>query len=92
MASGPSPALLEDPRFAAVVTKAARRQGLSATYEESVVKLVTGTADPRSFPCCDSGCSPCSKDFLRAAEEVLKTLAEPPAGARPWWRRILSRS
>jgi len=90
MASGPSPALLEDPRFDGAITTAARRQGLAPEFEESVRQLVGGSADPRSFGCCNSGCRPCSKDFLRAAEEVLKTLAEPPVKPA-WWHRLLRR-
>jgi hypothetical protein len=92
MVDGPSPALLKDPRFEAVVTKAAKRQGLSGTYVDTVRQLVCGSADPRSFPCCDTGCQPCSKDFLRAAEEVLKTLHNPATVNLPWWRRLLGRS
>lgn len=90
MATGPSPALLEDPRFDDAIATAAIRQGLTPEFHESVCQLVCGNADPRSFGCCNSGCRPCSKDFLRAAEEVLKALAEPPVSP-PWWRRILGR-
>lgn len=90
MATGPSPALLEDPRFDDAITTAAQRQGLTPEFEESIRQLVGGSADPSSFGCCNSGCRPCSKDFLRAAEEVLNILAEPPAKPA-WWQRLLGR-
>ena len=88
MPTGPDPAHLTDPRFEQVFLKALKRQGLAPQLGEPVRQLVGGTADPRQFVCCDTGCMPCVKDYLRAAEEVLRTLGEPGGGAaakRPWW-------
>ena len=90
MATGPSPQLLEDPRVDGAIATAARRQGLTSEFEESIRQLVGGSADPHQFGCCNSGCRPCSKDFLRAAEEVLKVLDAPPAKPA-WWQRLLGR-
>jgi hypothetical protein len=88
MATGPSPDLLNDPRFEAAVAKASKRQGLAPAYQDQVRQLVSGQADPHNFPCCNSGCRPCSKDYMRAAVEVIKVLDQPPAKPS-LWRRLL---
>lgn len=87
MTAGPSPQITEDPRFPEVFGEALKKQNLPPELGEPVRRLVAGEADPRTFLCCDSGCHPCVKDYLRAAEHVLKRLARPvdAAPARPWW-------
>lgn len=90
MADGPRPEIEQHPRFAEVLSRALARQGLSEALGESVRRLVTGRTDPRSFQCCDTGCTPCVKDYLRAAEQVLRELpAEAPPERR--WRWPFSR-
>ncbi len=88
MSPGPSPSLAEHPRFPSVLAAALARNGLDAYLADPVRKLVTGSADPRSFQCCGSGCSPCVKDYLRAAEMVLQSLGpalEDRQRRRRWW-------
>lgn len=85
MAPGPSPSILEDARFEDVFRKALADHGLSEGFAEPVRRLVTGTADPRTFVCCDSGCTPCAKDYLGAAEAVLKKLSKPEKPRRRRW-------
>jgi hypothetical protein len=85
MANGPRPGIEQNPRFGEVLEEALRKQGLTPVMGEPVRKLVTGTADPRSFACCNSGCIPCVKDYLRAAEMVLKELPEDPKKRRRLW-------
>lgn len=84
--AGPRPQIVDHPRFEEVLAAALKKQGLPEVMGESVRKLVTGTADPRSFVCCDTGCVPCVKDYLRAAEQVLKAL--PDDGEAPRRRRL----
>lgn len=86
MTPGPSPQITQDPRFETVLAKALAKHGVPSELDESVRRLVTGAADPRTFVCCDSGCSPCMKDYLRAAEQVITKLNQPEGqGSRPWW-------
>ena len=67
-----------DPRFPELLAEALEKNGLyPQLHAEMVEKLVTGEADPRQYVCCNSGCIPCSKDYLRAAEMMLKKLAKP---------------
>lgn len=83
--NGPRADIVEDPRFEEVFRGALEKNGLPEVMGEPVRRLVTGTADPRGFVCCDSGCIPCVKDYLRAAEAVLKQLpAAPPPKRRLW--------
>lgn len=74
----PSPSLADDPRFPAAFAQALRKHGLDDFLGEPVRQLVTGQLDPRSLACCNSGCHPCVKDYLGAAELVLKTLGKRP--------------
>ena len=76
MANGPREDIVDHPRFEEVLQKALRKQGLHEVLGESVRRLVTGKADPAGFVCCNSGCVPCVKDYLRAAEMVLRELPE----------------
>ena len=82
MPTGPSPEIAKHPRFEEVLKKACRKQGLDDYLTDPVRKLVTGTADPTSFQCCNSGCTPCVKDYLRAAESVLTSLGPTLEGRR----------
>jgi hypothetical protein len=72
--SAPRAHLAEDPRLREVMEKSMRKFGLEDWFEDAVLKLVTGETDPRTMQCCDSGCHPCAKDYLGAAELVVKTL------------------
>ena len=73
-----SPQHLDDPRFPALLEEALAKNGLHPSmHGEMVSKLVAGEADPRQYVCCNSGCVPCSKDYLRAAEMLLKKLGTP---------------
>ncbi len=85
MTNGPRENIIHHPRFERVFQKALRKQGLPEMLGDSVRRLVQGTADPRSFVCCNSGCVPCVKDYLRAAEEVLKELPEEAPPRRRFW-------
>jgi predicted RNA-binding Zn ribbon-like protein len=85
MPTGPRLDIVEHPRFEQVLADALQKQGLHPAMAESVRKLVTGTADPRTFVCCDSGCTPCVKDYLRAAENVLKKLSDDAPKKRRLW-------
>ena len=87
MANGPREDIVDHPRFEEVLAKALRKQGLHEVLGESVRRLVTGKANLAGFVCCNSGCVPCVKDYLRAAEMVLKEL---PEGA-PEQRRSFAR-
>lgn len=83
MPNGPREDIVDHPRFEEVLGRALRKQGLHEVLGESVRRLVTGKADPAGFVCCNSGCVPCVKDYLRAAEMVLNELpAEEPAQDR----------
>lgn len=75
--AGPHPTIVEHPRFQATFQEALARHGLADYMGEPVKRLLTGEADPRTFQCCDTGCRPCMKDYLRAAEMVLTRLARP---------------
>jgi hypothetical protein len=68
--------LAADPRLPEVLAKAMRKHGLEDYFEHAVIKLVTGETDPRTMQCCDSGCHPCAKDYLGAAEQVVKSLTQ----------------
>ena len=74
--SAPRAHLLTDPRLREVLDRAMRKHGLEDYFEHAVLKLVSGETDPRSLQCCDSGCHPCAKDYLGAAEHVLKSLTQ----------------
>jgi len=83
--NGPRAEIVDDPRFDEVFRKALEKNGLAEVMGEPVRRLVTGTADPRGFVCCDTGCIPCVKDYLRAAETVLRELPAGPAPRRRRW-------
>jgi hypothetical protein len=68
--------LVTDPRFRGVLNSAMKKYHLEEYFEHSVVKLVTGETDPRTLVCCSTGCRPCAKDYLGAAETVLRELAK----------------
>ena len=85
MNAGPSPDLAEDPRFEEVFAAALKQHGLPAYLAEPVRRLVLGAADPRSFVCCSSGCTPCVKDYMSAAEVVLASLAKPARQRKRRW-------
>jgi len=88
MPLGPSADHVKDPRYDDALAKALTKHGLGPQLGQPVHKLVTGTADPRQFVCCNSGCIPCVKDYLRAAEQVLVALDKPlpdQGAGRPWW-------
>jgi hypothetical protein len=74
-AAGPRAHLLQDPRLKEAVARALRKFGMEDYFGSAVVKLVTGETDPRTVMCCNTGCHPCAKDYLGAAEFVLKELA-----------------
>ena len=73
--TAPRAHLAKDPRFRSLLAKALARHGMEDWFAEPVERLVTGETDPRSVQCCNSGCHPCAKDYLGAAEDVLKGLA-----------------
>jgi hypothetical protein len=74
--SPPRAHLTADPRFRGVLQGAMKKYHLEEYFEHSVVKLVTGETDPRTLICCNTGCRPCAKDYLGAAETVLRQLAK----------------
>jgi hypothetical protein len=90
MGSGPRESIVDHPRFGEVLEKALRKNGLHQVMAESVRRLVTGKADPAGFVCCNSGCVPCVKDSLRAAEMVLNELPE-DQDQQPALQRSLAR-
>jgi hypothetical protein len=73
-ATAPRAHLLADPRLPDLLKKALRKHGMEDWFEHAVVQLVSGETDPRSLMCCNSGCHPCAKDYLGAAEYVLSGL------------------
>jgi hypothetical protein len=90
MPIGPDPAHADDPRLPQLLAAALRSQAIPPELSDPVMKLITGNASPLEFRCCDSGCMPCNKDYMRAAEKVLVKLADGPVGGRaakskPWW-------
>ena len=86
MPTGPCPELLDDPRFDEVLAGALASHGLVRQFGEPVRQLVSGAADPRTFVCCNTGCTPCQKDYLGAAEKVLVELCKPAGDGRGrWW-------
>jgi len=85
MENGPRAGIVKHPRYEEVLERALKKQGLPVVMGEPVRQLVTGTADPRSFSCCNSGCIPCVKDYLRAAEIVLTELPEDEKPKRRFW-------
>ena len=76
--SSPAPRahLVADPRFRPVLHAAMKKYNLEDYFENAVVKLVTGETDPRTLVCCNTGCRPCAKHYLGAAETVLRELAK----------------
>ncbi len=68
--------LLQHPRFKESLARALKKHGLESYFGYAVVKIVTGETDPSTVICCNSGCHPCAKDYLGAAEETLKGLQE----------------
>lgn len=75
----------DDPRLPELLEKALAKNGLHPQLHTDMVrKLVLGQADPRQYVCCNSGCVPCSKDYLRAAEQVLGKLGKPAKRKRRW--------
>ena len=76
--TAPRAHLLRDPRLPDVLAKALRKFGMEEYFGYAVIKLVTGETDPRSVICCNTGCHPCAKDYLGAAELVLKELKRKP--------------
>jgi hypothetical protein len=87
MTNGPRENIVDHPHFDEVLKKAMQKNNLHETLSDSVRRLVSGQADPKQYVCCDSGCVPCVKDYLRAAEAVLREL---PVGP-PTQRSLLSR-
>ena len=84
MPAGPSIELAKDPRFEQVFEDALRRHGLPDYLADPVRKLVLGQVDPHAFVCCGSGCTPCVKDYLGAAESILTKLEKPARRKRRW--------
>ena len=78
---GPRAHLLQDPRLKDALARALRKFGMEDYFGSAVVKLVTGETDPRTVMCCNTGCHPCAKDYLGAAEDTLKGLQE----RKRWW-------
>ena len=74
--------LLQHPKFRESLARAMRKHGLEDYFSFAVVKIVTGETDPRTVICCNSGCHPCAKDYLGAAEDTIKGLKD---GKRRWW-------
>ncbi|MHC5211616.1 MAG: hypothetical protein ACYTG2_12925 [Planctomycetota bacterium] len=72
--TAPRAHLLEDPRLPALLKKALAKHGMEDYFEHAVLQLVTGETDPRGVICCNTGCHPCAKDYLGAAEYVLTGL------------------
>ena len=73
----------QHPQFEQILNKAMSKHALEPRiHGDTIRRLVSGEADPRSFVCCNSGCMPCSKDFLRAAEEVLVRVRKAGDGAK----------
>jgi hypothetical protein len=70
--------LAADPRFRKVLAGAMKKYKLEDYFEHAVVKLVTGETDPRTLVCCNTGCRPCAKDYLGAADTVLRELSKKP--------------
>jgi hypothetical protein len=68
--------LLQHPRFKECLARALEKHGLEDYFGYAVIKIVTGETDPRSVICCNSGCHPCAKDYLGAAEATIKGLQE----------------
>jgi hypothetical protein len=75
-ATAPRAHLLADPRLPDLLAKALAKHGMEDWFEHAVLQLVTGETDPRTVICCNSGCHPCAKDYLGAAEYVLKGLRQ----------------
>ncbi len=67
--------LTADPRFRSVLQGAMKKYNLEDYFGQAVVKLVTGETDPRTLVCCNTGCRPCARDYLGAAETVLRELS-----------------
>lgn len=84
MPTAPAPRadLLKHPEFQAVLARAMKKHGLEEYFSYTVIKLVTGETDPRSVICCNTGCHPCAKDYLGAAEDTIKGLG--PKKKRFW--------
>jgi hypothetical protein len=78
--------LLQDPRLPGLLATALQKHGMDEFLGDAVVALVTGATDPRTMICCDTGCHPCAKDYLGAAEYVLKGLTRPRRRLL-FWRR-----
>ncbi len=74
-ARAPRAHLPQDPRFRALLARSLRKFGMEDYFGDAVTKLVTGETDPRTVICCNIGCHPCAKDYLGAAEFVLRELA-----------------
>ncbi len=72
----PRAELLAHPRFPEALARALRKFGMEDWFDEPVRKLVSGETDPRSVICCNSGCHPCAKDYLGAAEHVVRELTK----------------
>jgi hypothetical protein len=79
--------LLDDPGLRDALDRAMRKYGLEDWFEHAVLQLVTGETDPRTLQCCDSGCHPCAKDYLGAAEMVLNSLTRPNKKRWMFWKR-----
>jgi hypothetical protein len=73
--TAPRAHLLADPRLPALLEKALAKHGMEDYFDHAVLQLVTGETDQRSLICCNTGCHPCAKDYLGAAEFVLAGLA-----------------
>lgn len=74
-----------------LLAAALAKQAIPPQLGDPVRRLILGEISPLEFPCCNTGCMPCNKDYLRAAEQVLVGLADGPVtgrrptGMRPWW-------
>ncbi len=66
--------LVQDPRFKECLARSLKKHGLEDYFSYAVIKLVTGETDPRNVTCCNSGCHPCAKDYLGAAQDTLDGL------------------
>jgi len=70
----PRQALLEDPRFERVCTKAMGKHGLMPFARPKIEKFVSGELDVGSLQCCHSGCTPCVQQFTGCVDQIVTTL------------------
>ena len=77
----PNAHLLQHPKFRESLARALRKHGMEDYFGHAVAKIVSGETDPNTVMCCNSGCHPCAKDYLGAAEETVKGLRD----KKRWW-------